>query len=552
MKSQTKKRNVSFSQWGLWLMLLLVGGFHTSLNCLISLVFLGYLFLRKPCGKGEGVSLSLGGVFAGVLTAFYLLSALWGVEGGSALLGFFTFLPLPLYLIITAREQGQKVALETLPYALSVGVVLSLFGMLLPVISDYFTVAGRLAGFLQYPNTFGILLLAGQLLLLTKEGWKKIDFAVLALLILGIFLTGSRTVFVLFLVGNFGAIFFVKNKKIRWSVLACLPVALGVAVLICAVTGNMDVIARYLSLSFLESTFVGRLLYAYDALPVVFSHPLGLGYLGYAYLQPSFQTGMYTVLYAHNDFLQILLDVGFVPFLFLLFVVGKTVFSGDVPGTHKWIFLVMTAHALLDFDFQYLSVFALYLLFTPALKKPVKIRRPLWGRVLAGALVPVCLYFGTGLLIGGKTATKMLPFSTKLATAAVGETPTLEEKRQVGEALISHNPRYYLGYQILGNLYFSEGDFGKMMEHTASALELAPFDTKQYTDTAYQLAYGVNAYRRVGDKNSANFCLAQLKALPRYITKAQEKISGLGKRIADQPNFEEAEAYILQLIDSLE
>ena len=91
-----------------------------------------------------------------------------------------------------------------------------------------------------------------------------------------------------------------------------------------------------------------------------------------------------------------------------------------------------------------------------------------------------------------------------------------------------------------------------MMEHTASALELAPFDTKQYTDTAYQLAYGVNAYRRVGDKNSANFCLAQLKALPQYITKAQEKISGLGKRIADQPNFEEAEAYILQLIDSLE
>jgi hypothetical protein len=205
-----------------------------------------------------------------------------------------------------------------------------------------------------------------------------------------------------------------KNKKIRWSVLACLPVALGVAVLICAVTGNMDVIARYLSLSFLESTFVGRLLYAYDALPVVCSHPLGLGYLGYAYLQPSFQTGMYTVLYAHSDFLQILLDVGFVPFLFLLFVVGKTVFSGDVPWTHKWIFLVMTAHALLDFDFQYLSVFGVYLLFTPALKKPVKIRRPLWGRVLAGALVPVCLYFGTGLLIGAKPPPKCFPFPPSL------------------------------------------------------------------------------------------------------------------------------------------
>ncbi len=262
------------------------------------------------------------------------------------------------------------------------------------------------------------------------------------------------------------------------------------------------------------------------------------------------------MLYAHNDFLQILLDVGWLPFLFLVFVVGKTVFSPDVPRAHKWIFLVMTTHALLDFDFQYVGVFAVYLLFTPCLKKPVKIKRPLWGKVLAGALVPVCLYFGIALGIGffggARVSYQMLPFTTKGAVATVGQNATLEQKEQVGELLVRHNPHYYLGYQILGNVSFSQGDLGRMMEYYTTALELAPFETRQYSDYAYQLAYGVQMYRRAGDKDSANLCLAQLQALPQYINNAREKMSGLGKRIADQPKFLEAQEYILQLVDSLE
>lgn len=552
MHTKPKQLHIPFACWGLWLMLLLVGGFHTALNCLVSLVFLGYLLFSRKSPKGEGMGVSLGGVFALVLVMFYGLSALWGVESGSAILGFFTFLPLPLYLLITVKEQGQRSAFTTLPYALSVGTLLSLLGAVLPWVKDYFTVAGRLAGFLQYPNTFGLLLLVGQLLLVTKEKWNKWDFATLGILILGIFLTGSRTVFVLFLVGNLGALFFLKNKKIRWALLGILPVGIALAVAICALTGNMEVIARYLSLSVFESTFVGRLLYAYDALPVALSHPLGLGYLGYAYLQPSFQTGLYTVRYLHNDFLQILLDVGWLPFLFFLFGVGKTLFSKQVGGNYKWIFLMMTAHALLDFDFQYVGVFALYLLFTPPLKKPVKLRRPLWGRVLAGALVPVCLYFGTALMMGGKTAYGLLPFSTQIGVASVEETATVAEKQQMGRLLVQHNPHYYLGYRVLGDAAFSQGDFGKMMEYQSTALALNPLDMKQYTDTAYRLAYGVQAYRAAGDKNSADFCLAQLKALPVSLANAREKISGLGGAIADQPRFEETESYLLQLMNSLE
>ncbi len=556
MENTKQKPNIPFACWGLWLLLLTVGGFHTAFNCGISLVFLGYFFFSQKANTSQPFRVSWGGVFATLLAVFYLLSCLWGVEKGSSLLGFFNFLPLPLYLLIAVKEQGQKKALETLPYALGVGTLLSLLGMVLPVLSEYFTVAGRLGGFLQYPNTFGLLLLVGELLLLTKDKWNRWDFATLALLILGIFLTGSRTVFVLFLVGNVGALFFIKNKKIRWGLLATLPPGIGIAVLLCALTGNLDVITRYLSLSVLESTFVGRILYAYDALPVVLSHPLGLGYMGYAYLQPSFQTGVYSVLYAHNDFLQILLDVGWLPFLFLAFVMGKALFSRDVPREHKWIFLVMTAHALLDFDFQYVGVLGVYLLFTPALNKPVAIKRPVWGKVLAGCLVPLCLYFGTALTIGffggGDVSYQMLPFTTKGALATVGQDATVEQKQQIGEQIILHNPHSYLGYQLVGNCAFSQGDFGKMMEYQTKSLELAPLVTEQYSDYAYRLAQGVVLYRQAGDKNSAGVCLAQLQALPEYVKTAQETVSGLGGRIADAPNFTQINTYITQLISHLE
>lgn len=52
-------------------------------------------------------------------------------------------------------------------------------------------------------------------------------------------------------------------------------------------TGNMQSIGRYLTISLSSSTFLGGLLYVKDAVIPILTNPLGLGYQGYGYEQGS-------------------------------------------------------------------------------------------------------------------------------------------------------------------------------------------------------------------------------------------------------------------------
>lgn len=72
--------------------------------------------------------------------------------------------------------------------------------------------------------------------------------------------------------------------------IVCMIILLGSPVL-----KNIAFLERFYVFSIKESTFVGRLLYYYDALPVIRKNPFGLGYMGYYYIQQSIQTGVYFV-----------------------------------------------------------------------------------------------------------------------------------------------------------------------------------------------------------------------------------------------------------------
>ena len=81
------------------------------------------------------------------------------------------------------------------------------------------------------------------------------------------------------------------------------------AVILAVAAGSAGILERFTNISFGASTFLGRILYVQDALPLILKHPFGLGYYGYYFIQQSVQTGVYTVVNAHNELIQILLDV---------------------------------------------------------------------------------------------------------------------------------------------------------------------------------------------------------------------------------------------------
>lgn len=131
-----------------------------------------------------------------------------------ALIGFFKFMPLILYALVLMQDQtdSEKI-LGVMPFAMVIITVITAILMQIEPLKDYFAVAGRLAGAFQYPNTYAIVLLVCELFVIQKEERKKIDYALIALLLAGILLTGSRTVFVITALSNVAAFLLSKNKK---------------------------------------------------------------------------------------------------------------------------------------------------------------------------------------------------------------------------------------------------------------------------------------------------------------------------------------------------
>lgn len=542
MRCLQRIKELSFAQIVLYASLFCVGIFHEYLSCLLSVVLLIWLCLRWRQSGHLTVSVTLTAVAAAALIVAYAVTPLWAVDSGEAVFGFYKFLPVPLYLLVLMQQpDGRRRAISGLPYMLTVTTVLSVALMYVPGAETYFAVAGRLSGPLQYPNTFAALLLVGELLLLTKDKWRWWDIGCMAVLLFGILYTGSRTVLIVAAASNLAALLINRNRRIRR--IAAGGLALGVLAVVgyCAVTDSFDVIGRYLNITLNSSTFVGRMLYAYDALPVILRHPFGLGYMGYYFVQQSIQTGVYGIMYIHNDFLQLLMDVGWIPCLVLLAAIVRSVCSKTLPLRYKLVLLTMTAHSCFDFDLQYVAVFMVFLLFTDT--DAFTERRLSAGaalRVTATAvLTALCLYFGTvkGLYRFGlhDAVCKMYP-STLSQIEVLKNTKDTAEMDAVADAILSRNAYVAVAYTAKANYALSQGNVPVYLEYKNKAIDTAPFSMVEYRDHINNLQEIIRLYNQAGDTNSARVCKQELVHTAESVLNIEERLSPLGRRIDEQPS----------------
>lgn len=543
MKLTETIKNLSFSQIILYVSLCCVGIFHEYLSCLLSVVLLVWLFLRVRRAGHLTLSVTMTGIAVAVLLTGYAITPLWAVDGGDSVFGFYKFLPVLLYTLVLMQEpDGREKAIGGLPYVLTVVTVISVALMYIPALSSYFAVAGRLSGPLQYPNTFAALLLVAELLLLTKERWHWWDFACIAVLLFGVLYTGSRTVLIVAAAANVAALLINKNKRIRLVAAGGLGLGVVAVVLYCAITDSFDVIGRFLNITLGSSTFVGRLLYAYDALPVILRHPFGLGYMGYYYIQQSIQTGIYGIMYIHNDFLQFLMDVGWVPFLALAAAIVRSVFSKTLPLRYKLVLLTMVAHSCFDFDLQYVAMFMLFILFTDTdafVVRQIKVGS-VARIVTATALGALCLYFGvvTGLSRFGQygMVDRLYPHSTLSQIELLKDTKDVQTADAIADDILARNEYVAVAYSAKANYAYSKGDFARFIQYKTQAMNAAPLATVECRDYMDKLQVGIRLYAQAGDTKSANVCKKEYVRTAERITTIHQRLSPLGEKINEQPS----------------
>lgn len=560
------KRLISRPRGGqcLWLVLYLLilldgGGFnpHTvyfviSLSLFYIIILIrgkGFLIIEKKQTAFWLILILLGG----------MLSVFVGIDSGESIYGF-----IRLTAILTAGIAAQQMEDSKRVFLLKsfpvIGLIL-MAGCLLhkyTFFEEWVSVSGRMNGSFQYSNTMALFLLLGIVSaehLLEKR--KRILQIVLALGALG---TGSRTAFVMLC----GYLLFclVRYKGRNKYVLLVFMGALGAIWAITESGGNLYSIGRFLKLSTNASTFQGRLLYWEDAVRMLLKHPFGLGYMGYFYLQQAEQTGVYSVRFVHNEWLQWVLDYGIVAGIGLVgYLFGKWRQS-TISALGKEMLCLIAIYSFFDFHLQFFSIILIVLLLIPRGDVVWQYewsgkKKGIWYGLLIGVGISVCLLLSVVVAeCYAKSgnygqAIKWNSLSAQYKQEYLLASDNLEAADRYACELLKENQYLYPAYLIRSNAAAQRGELDKFVENRKQVLRLRKYKMQEYEDY-FQILFGWYM-EACEEKNVSETkkCMDEMKAIQEMIEDTKKHTSVRAYRIQEKPDLMLDKEYV-DLMEKME
>ena len=518
-----------------------IGGYYEWASCLISLYLICYLIVTVIRRGALKFPKSITMLATLTIPAAFTLSVFWATDSGMAPIGAVKFLPLPLFAVAIAQIDYSKRRdiISLLPLS---GVIMTVLSFLLGLVAPlrgFFYINNRLAGFFQYPNTFALYLLIGIITIVSKDKLDITGIIALSILFSGVFLSGSRTVMVMLFLTVIAVLFTRRSKKVKFITGVISGSLLLISALYVVFTGNYASVGRYLTTSFTQSTFLGRLLYIKDALPIIAKHPFGLGYYGYYFLQGSFQTGVYSVINIHNDFLQIFLDIGWIPAGVVIFAVAERLWKCRHITPNFFIIAAVCVHALFDFDLQFIPIcFVLILAAESENANYITASVASFG-IAATVTSVICCYFGvvSCLYFLGeyRTAVKIYPCYTMALVQLLPEVQDIQELDSLAEKILALNDSVALAHSAKAKVTYADGDFANVILHKKKAIYYAAYSLDEYLDYFDMLLCGIKLYAQYGDSNSVEICKASLFEIPDMLSRVERRTSSLAWRITDKP-----------------
>lgn len=526
------------------------GGFY-ALSCAAVSVFL-LVYLIQLCLRRKYFQLHLSDPLLAVIaiTTGTVLTVIWAADRGAAPWGVIYMLPVLLFtLVLLQLEKEQCSALYCLvPLSGAVMTIVSFVMHLIPATSDQVSVAGRLAGFFEYPNVYAAFLLTGLMISATEEKRDKQNMILDSILIFGIFESGSRTVFVLLVVLMVILCAARKERKLWFGLWSAFAICIAWSLVLPLLGGN-DASDRYMLISADSNTFLGRLLYYADALKIIATHPLGLGYGGYRAVQGAYQTGFYDVAYVHNGLLQLFLDVGWIPATAMAWAILHSLLSKQATLRQRLLILTIAGHSMLDFDLEYLSM---WLILLPALQfhqpKPIQIRKGGKPAMLVGAVaVAVCLWLAVSDSLYRNSqlewCLKVTPFHSQAQIHQLTTITDAELLDRAADQILELNPHCSVAYSAKANAASAMGDAGAMVEAKKKAISCARYHLNEYLDYFDKLHEVMLYYQSIGDTESASVCMELLQEIPIMLEDVRASTSPLAAKLGDQPELVLPEAY---------
>lgn len=418
---------------------------------------------------------------------------------------------------------ARRNLISLVPVSGALMVVVSLAAGQVPAWRPLFYETNRLSGPFQYANTFALFLLVG-LVVKPPPGPRPVRWGLWGILLFGLVATGSRGGLLLFVLW-----FLFHRRPTRWALAGFLAMAAVVGIV--AVLQNGWVFARFLQADSL-STVWGRLLYMKDGLKLLLQHPLGVGNLGWFYLQRMIQTGVYNVRYVHNDWLQVALDYGTPAALALLMLVVRRLRSGSLEPAAGCL---IALHCLIDPDLEFQCMVLVWILCLNPCRdaEPIKLKTPVLAAiplVIAAGMLPrtaadFSFRFGYGM------ETKLASLDTEYAIQQMLQTATLSGAAQQARNILEHNAFVPVAWEILAEDALSRGAYEDMADAQWQAVVLLKYDQTVYDEALVRLR---TAQRQGWDSAAA---AEQMNRLLEFSDATMAATDPIAWKLRDQPDI---------------
>lgn len=475
-----------------------------------------------------------------------MVSVLAGIDRGESIFGILRLTAIMVMgLAVQQFGEEEKISfLRTIPFM----GMFSLAGCVFyhfPFFGDWVSAAGRVNGPFGYANTMALFLILGIVIEEHCGGWEKrvVQFA----LALGLFATGSRTAFVIFcgyLVWNVIR----DREKSRYLLFAFLGMA-GVIGLISLASGDTSGMGRFLKIGLNASTLQGRFLYWEDAVRMLVKRPAGLGYMGYFYFQQAHQTGVYSVRFVHNEWLQWVLDYGILAGAGLIISLYYRCRLGTMSRMEKEMLGIVAVCIFFDFHLQFFAIMVIVLMLLPKgrteicfggnTKKKKECEYELWVAVTFA----LCLCFSTVAAdyCAGRgdyeQAVKWNSLSAEYKQEYLLKSEDLETAEAYADRLLEENKYLYAAYLIKSNAAAKEGRLEDFVVNRQKVLWLRQYKIEEYEDYL-EILFGW--YKRAYEEQNwheMEVCRMAVQKVPDMIAKVRRKTGVRAYRIREKPHL---------------
>lgn len=539
------KQNTLMIQLPLLLGSLLYGGFYNYCVYATGVIILFSLVIKL--GKDRKSRIVKNEIFYGsvILCISAIIGIFVAVNKGMAWLGFLRVLVIAIWIFFLMQftKEERDEALNIVPWIggtmVLIGIISSILEEILPDVTELFWQADRFGGIFQYSNTCALFLLIAMLLLAKKENVEKKELILFDLLLLGLFLTGSKGGMLL-LIPVFIWIL-INNKLFRKNGIVVLVVLFIAGIVYATTSGNFQNIGRIYTLFNNHSTLYGRLLYMKDALPILIKNPLGIGYMGYSAMQSSIQTGVYTSIFVHNDWIQIGLDYGWLFLIVSVVVIIKQLIKGQQDRTYKIILLLICIYSFMEFHLQYLSIVMIIFLLFDFPEKVIIVNKKIVARenqifailgiFLLGYFTIQSLLMHTGSY---KNALAMYPYDTQAKEALLKEEKDKDNAVAQAAEILELDSYSADSYNVLAYSALMDGNYKEAIDYKLKVVEIKKYNMTEYSDFIDML----EIIQKSDDSEYTNIlCRKGQEKLEQLLEDTEENTSSIAYKLRDKPAF---------------